>query len=243
MKTSARQRDLWNEEHRNPTMLLPMDSAIPSSSLPYFRKWLVHPSTSSGSSTRPQRAILDGIEMGCGKGRNCIALAKEGIRMTGFDFSKVAIEKAKRRARIRGIEERTTFIVADAREQWPFPDESFDCGLDCFATTDIETEEGRAFARDEFVRILKPGGLLFVATISSESPYHREKLAKRRCADGEGFLLEKTYSETELRTFYKAFSILALERKKKHRSLTFDGKKHDTEDFWLVLRKPQKSLQ
>lgn len=64
MKVFARQHDLWNEEHRNPTMLLPMDGEIPSSSLPYFVEQL----------SRLQAFIekLRGIEMGCGKGRNCI---------------------------------------------------------------------------------------------------------------------------------------------------------------------------
>lgn len=158
--------------------------------------------------------------------------------MTGFDFSEIAIEEAKRRARAHSIEENVTSVVADARQHWPFPDESFDFALDCFATTDIETPEGRVFARDEFSRILNPGGLLFVATISSESPYHRKQLAKRRCAGGEGFLLEKTYSDTELRRFYgEDFTILSLERKLKHRALTFDGKEYDTEDFWLILKK------
>lgn len=114
-------KNLWNEEHRNPKMLLPMDGEIPSSSLPYFFPWL----------KRLQGSIvtLQGLEMGCGKGRNCITLAKERLCMTGFDFSKVAIEEAKKRAKTNGVEGNATFVVADARERWPFPDESFDYNL------------------------------------------------------------------------------------------------------------------
>ena len=211
-------------------MLLGINEETPSSSLPYFTKWLWK--------LQIDRHSLHGLEMGCGKGRNCIALATQGLRMTGFDFSEVAIAEAKKRAEHNGIAKETTcFLTQDAREHWPFHDAQFDFGLDCFATTDLETPEGRSFARGEFLRVLKPGGFLCVATISSESPYHHEKLARAASPGGEGFLLEKTYDEADLRAFYAPFTLLDLQRVKKQRAFTIDGVAHDVEDYWLVLQK------
>jgi 2-polyprenyl-3-methyl-5-hydroxy-6-metoxy-1,4-benzoquinol methylase len=37
--------------------------------------------------------------LGCGRGRNSIALAKRGYHVTGIDLSKKAIQKAKSNAK------------------------------------------------------------------------------------------------------------------------------------------------
>ena len=50
--------------------------------------------------TEPGNAILD---MGCGRGRHAIALARRGYRGTGVDIAPSAIEKATAAARERRL--------------------------------------------------------------------------------------------------------------------------------------------
>ena len=54
------------------------------------------------------------LDAGCGTGENAIYLAVQGYRVVAFDAAPAAIEKARVKARQRGVA--ATFAVADARE-------------------------------------------------------------------------------------------------------------------------------
>jgi len=81
--------------------------------------------------------------MCCGKGRDVIWLAQQGICMTGFDFSSNAINEARKRSAACQRDMNTNFFVQDATEPWALSDNTFDFVFDCFATTDIESRHGR----------------------------------------------------------------------------------------------------
>lgn len=51
------------------------------------------------------------LDLACGEGRNAVWLAERGWRVTGVDFSKVAVDKARRLAEARGV--RGTWIADD----------------------------------------------------------------------------------------------------------------------------------
>jgi SAM-dependent methyltransferase len=51
------------------------------------------------------------IDLACGEGRNAVWLAERGWQVTGVDFSKVGLEKARRLAHARGA--RVDWIAAD----------------------------------------------------------------------------------------------------------------------------------
>jgi ubiquinone/menaquinone biosynthesis C-methylase UbiE len=92
------------------------------------------------------------LELGCGLGRFSAYIAEQGIKTTGVDFSKVAIEKAKKR--VAKSEHKPTFITADVTklemltEQF---DVSFDIG--CFHCLNVEGEQKYV---SEIYRLLKP---------------------------------------------------------------------------------------
>ncbi len=54
------------------------------------------------------------LDVGCGEGQNLIFLAKHGYRVTGVDFSDIAISKAKKFASDASI--KAEFIIGDIRE-------------------------------------------------------------------------------------------------------------------------------
>lgn len=226
------QQHIWEEEHRNPFVLLPMDSKIPSSGISLFWKWLKE---------RGAISHLKGVEMGCGKGRNAIFLAEQGIDMTGFDFSRVAIEEATKRVVDAGVQDRAHFVVQDATVSWPFENETFDIAIDCFASTDIESPPGRAFARDEFMRVLKPDGYLFVYTLSTDDEFHKEVAPTSPAEERNAFLhpttgkFEKVFDQEELTTFYEGLNLI--EERRVEKTANFFGKEYNFKHFWLVFQK------
>jgi SAM-dependent methyltransferase len=93
-----------------------------------------------------------GLDAGCGTGRNTLYAAAQGLRMTGFDRSPAAIE----RARARGGD--AEFLVHDLIDGLPVADGSIDVLLDIFVYKHVVHPQARREYRDEMRRVLSPGG-------------------------------------------------------------------------------------
>jgi ubiquinone/menaquinone biosynthesis C-methylase UbiE len=100
------QQSRWDKEHQQPKVLPQMDSTKGSSGVVKFLEWL--------KATGKTPNELSGMEMCCGKGRNVIWMAEQGVQMTGIDFAPAAIEEAQKRAKEASVEDKTRFIVQDA---------------------------------------------------------------------------------------------------------------------------------
>jgi len=101
---------------------------------------------------------LDGkkvLDYGCGAGDNACLLAACGAEVWGFDLSPVSIEKAKRRAELMGLSNRTHFDVF-AAGQTSYANEQFDMVI-CFAILHHLHMMLDDVYR-EIDRITKPGG-------------------------------------------------------------------------------------
>jgi SAM-dependent methyltransferase len=59
------------------------------------------------------------LDLACGEGRNAVWLARRGWRVTGVDYSQVAIAKAQEQARSAGVD--VAWVVADLLEYRPAP--------------------------------------------------------------------------------------------------------------------------
>lgn len=57
------------------------------------------------------------LDLGCGEGRNAIWLAERGWQVSGVDFSKVGLDKARSLAAERGVE--VTWVRADLLDYQP----------------------------------------------------------------------------------------------------------------------------
>jgi SAM-dependent methyltransferase len=78
--------------------------------------WAVRPNrflVAEASDLEPGRAL----DLACGEGQNAIWLASRGWKVTGVDFSPVAIGKARARAAGEGVD--ADFLVADLVELEP----------------------------------------------------------------------------------------------------------------------------
>jgi len=104
--------------------------------------------------TRPNIHCLD---LCCGEGSTAIFIAERyGGRVTGIDIVGSAIQRAKRFAEQRGIQNKVTFVEGNIFKL-PFADNTFDVvyGQD----PDGLSHPQRVHAMKEILRVLKPGGL------------------------------------------------------------------------------------
>ena len=128
---------------------------------------------------RPQPAIvrvagagdLTGrvIDVGCGSGEHALLAATIGLQVTGVDVSQIAIERARAKARQRGLI--AEFLVGDVLD---LPatgriDAPFDTAIDvgCFHT--LSNADRPLYARS-LASVLEPGGVLHLLCFSELTP-------------------------------------------------------------------------
>lgn len=231
--THQEQKEKWEQEHAHPFALKQIDAQKPSSSLVPFAAFLKQEDLNN----------LIGLEMGCGKGRNAIWLAQEPYiaKVHGFDFSEHAITEAKQRSIKAGVSGKIQFDVMDATETWGYPSDFFDFGIDCTASTDIESPSGRLNAVSEMRRVLKPGGYLLVYVMSTDDEYHKMMIEKSPAEEKNAFYhpdtgkFEKVFSDKELDTMYAQFKLV--ERRRIEKTAEFFGKQYYCKLHWRVYQK------
>jgi SAM-dependent methyltransferase len=97
------------------------------------------------------------LDVGCGEGRFCRMLQGHGLRVTGLDPTASLIALARAR-------DPDGTYVEGAAEALPFPDAAFDLVVSYLSLINIEDI---ARAIPEMSRVLKPGGRLLVANLTS----------------------------------------------------------------------------
>lgn len=226
------QQQIWQDIHAN-------DSAFPSYALPEpsgmvvtFVEYLKRHGGVTASTV---------VDIGCGKGRNSVYLAKEGFNVTGMDYIESAIASAQTATKQAGVMDRVSFSQAAIDTKWPFADNTFDLAVDCFASIDIETKAGREIYRNELYRTLKPEGCALICVVSSKDEYEAEMIATYPGEEknstywpGNG-KFQKDYDEAELREFYHMFTILELTEQQKPSQKM--GRQYMATNYWMVVKK------
>lgn len=110
--------------------------------------------------------VGDVLDVGCGTGENALHLAGRGHRVLGVDASPAAIERARAKARDRGLA--VPFQVADALDLGKVR-RRFETALDCGLFHVFEPPVARAYALS-LCEVLSPGGTLHLLCFSDEEP-------------------------------------------------------------------------
>jgi SAM-dependent methyltransferase len=97
------------------------------------------------------------LDVGCGEGRFSRMLRAAGIQTVGIDPTEILIDQARRR------DPDGDYRLA-AAENLPFADASFDLVVSYLSLIDIPDA---ATAISEMARVLKPGGRLLIANLTS----------------------------------------------------------------------------
>lgn len=128
----------WDERHASHD---PIESSEPDPTL-----------VAEVTGSSPGRAL----DIATGDGRNAIWLASRGWRVTAVDFSGVALDRARRSARLAGVD--VDWHQADLLE-WSPPARAFD--LVCVLFLHLpSTARGKVYARA--AEAVRPGGTLLV---------------------------------------------------------------------------------
>jgi len=120
---------------------------------------------------RHESSVYDQLEIadiGCGAGTQSLMWAQDGHKVHGIDISDQLIKLGQERAREQGLP--IEFVTGTATTL-PWPSESMDV---CLVPELLEHVAEWQQCIDEFTRILKPGGLLFLTTNNTLCPVQQE---------------------------------------------------------------------
>jgi SAM-dependent methyltransferase len=131
-----------------------------------------------------------------GEGRNSVWLAEQGIGVTALEISAVALEKARRLARGRGVE--VDFRQADMLTM-PWPPAVYDFVVGVFIQFAGPQEREIQFAR--LKKAVKPGGLLLLHGYTPKQLEYKT---------GGPSAIENLYTEDFLRDAFADFDIVEL---------------------------------
>lgn len=112
--------------------------------------------------------VLDVLDVGCGAGAQSEFWAELGHRYRGVDVNEPLIQLARKRASERGFDIR--FDVGSATEL-PCADASIDV---CLVPELLEHVADWQGCLNEAVRVLRPGGLMYISTSSVLCPVQQE---------------------------------------------------------------------
>ncbi len=112
----------------------------------------------AGSGVRPAGGRA--LDFGCGVGRLTQALAEHFDRVVGVDIARSMIERAREFDTHGG---RVRYVVNTASDLWDFGDASFDFVYSNKVLQHIPPEAQATYV-EEFVRVLRPGGVAVFQT-------------------------------------------------------------------------------
>ena len=105
------------------------------------------------------------LDLGCGRGRHAINLAKKGYRVKGIDLSEEAIKTATAKARELNLDN-AEFEVRDMRNPLT---ETFDAIVNLFTTFGyFEQDEENALVLDSVVKMLNNEGVFVLDYLNAE---------------------------------------------------------------------------
>lgn len=104
------------------------------------------------------------IDMGCGTGDNVLEMAERGHEAYGIDIVPMAIDQARAKAKLRGMEQDVTFLVGDALEAEHLG-RTFDTILDCGLFHSLSDPE-RAVYESQLAAISHEGTVLHLMAMS-----------------------------------------------------------------------------
>lgn len=163
------------------------------------------------------------LDVACGEGRNAVWLARQGLRVTAFDISPLALAKARRLANEQGVE---VDFREDSVDGWQWHAGAFHAVACIFIQFADPAQRERLF--QGFFTTLVPGGLVLL------QGYTPKQLEYRTGGPGQ---LSHLYTADLLRQAFAGFDILEL---REHEQRLAEGSKHVGLSALvdLVARKP-----
>jgi SAM-dependent methyltransferase len=139
-------------------------------------------------------AAADALDVGCGEGRFCRLLSARGIRMVGVDPTLALIERA------RALDPTGDYRIG-VGEALPAEDASFDMVVSYLTLIDIPDYQA---AIGEMARVLRPGGSLLVANLTS---FATAQVRKSEAEEERSFEIDHYLDERSAMESWRGISI------------------------------------
>jgi 2-polyprenyl-3-methyl-5-hydroxy-6-metoxy-1,4-benzoquinol methylase len=136
------------------------------------------------------------IELAGGEGRNSVWLAKQGIKVVGFDASDIALKKAKQFAKDNQVEVEYSFSDTDS---FTWHENAYDAVIGIFIQFADPQMRKRIFQQTYMA--LKPGGFFILQGYTPKQLVYKT---------GGPSLIEHLYTEEMIRDLAREFQILDL---------------------------------
>ena len=161
MKTPKTPVDLWTDEYQagglpSSTRMTPSGAVV----------WALTKLKQNHSRLRTA------VDAGCGKGRNSLYLAAEGLHVTALDFTPMAIEALEQAAAERKLSDRIRPLVHDVTEPWPVGHIDIDLIIDTFCFKHIAPHDMRLAYKRNMLDVLGIYGHYLISFASIGDGYY-----------------------------------------------------------------------
>lgn len=133
------------------------------------------------------------VDVGCGKGRNSIYLAENGIYVIALDFTPMAIEALEKTATERGLKDKIRACIHDVTEPWPIERNDIDFVVDTFCFKHITPRENRLLYKQNLLQVLGLRGHYLISFSSIGDGYYGQYIKRKKTRlteKGEEFVEE-----------------------------------------------------
>ncbi len=129
------------------------------------------------------------VDAGCGRGRNSLFLARQGVQVTALDFTPAAIEALKAAAVAERLQDKIRALVYDVTEGWPVPQHGIDLVVDAFCFKHITGRNARLAYKQNIVQALDVRGTFLIAFDSVGDGYYGRYITEH-FGDGSALCLD-----------------------------------------------------
>lgn len=125
-----------------------------------------------------KKAIPTGkvLDLGCGEGRICIYFAQNDFEAYGIDFTKGAINRAKKFARETKVYSKINFQVGNVLDL-SYPDNFFDVAVDYSVFDHILIKDWQLYVKN-LLRVLKEGAFYILVVFSKNTEFIKNEKDK-----------------------------------------------------------------
>lgn len=178
----------------------------------------------------PRRGMGRLLDAGCGGGKYTLPLAMRGFDVVAADVSPGILRTAKERSTGRKLD--IAFMAANIC-QMPFQDASFDV-IWCYGVLQHLLLKERQSAVDEFRRLLKQGGTLFLEVMGEDDMRYGGSEVERNTFSRKNGIIYHYFNKTELGELLDGFAYNIFESRKEKR---FNGEYYTRHMISAAARK------
>lgn len=127
---------------------------------------------------RNKKRLFQAVDIGCGKGRNSIFLARKGINVIAIDFAPNAIAALEREAKRQGVSHKILALVQDAGEDWLVKTGETDLVVDAFCFKHLSLEASKIY-KNNLLRVLNTWGHYLISFSSIGDGFYGHYIRRR----------------------------------------------------------------